>query len=61
MTDADDPLESFDCLEDVLDDCFDDFERDDEPDDTCPECNGRGRDMQGCECDDCYGTGKCDY
>ena len=29
-------------------------------DDTCPDCNGRGRTMEGWPCDDCNGTGRCD-
>lgn len=35
----------------------------DEPDyvSVCPECNGRGRGMEGWECDACDGTGRDDF
>lgn len=43
--------------------CYDEEMRQvhgDDIDDTCPECNGRGRTMEGWPCESCDGTGRCD-
>lgn len=57
--DISDEQESADCLEErlrlLMDDDTEEWDQDER--ETCEECNGRGRDMQGWECQSCDGTG----